>query len=109
MGGLRIPGRLPIPLFSKSVQRGYSMVIPAAMNIESAIPGLKQIEQRWRDDQIKELTCAVGASTATQLCISFPLSDEFKRGYELGLQTARGMIAGSVELMLKRANPENIL
>ena len=85
------------------------MVIPAAMNIEVAMTTLPKVEQRWRDDQIKELICGVGASDAQRLGVLFPLSEEFKRGYELGIQTARSMVAGSAELLLKGGNPENVL
>ena len=85
------------------------MNIPAASDIEGAVDGLGKVEQRWRDDQQKELTCAIGASTCKNLGIGFPLSDEFRSGYEIGIQTARRMVQGSAELLLHGANPENVL
>lgn len=85
------------------------MVIPAAMNVEIALDALPKVEQRWRDKQLEELSAGVGASSAQALGVTFPLSDEFKRGYELGVQTARNMVAGSAELLLKGGNPANVL
>lgn len=85
------------------------MVIPAAMNIEVALDTLPKIDQRWRDDQLKELSEGVGESSAIVLGVAFPLSDEFKRGYELGIQTARNMVAGSAEILLKGGDPVKVL
>ena len=77
------------------------MIVPAAMNIESAIDMLKQWPEKlmWvLPDQLKELHSAVGEK-----------SEDFQQGYQLGIQTARAIIAGSAEVLMHGANPENIL
>lgn len=55
--------------------------VPPAMLIEAARDMLPQVPSGQRDDQRKELYSAVGQTT-----------DEFIRGYELGLQTARTIV-----------------
>ena len=90
------------------------MMIPSAMNIESALPqlGIRGVGGRSeaiRDDQCKELISAVGADSAGNIGVTFPLTADFQIGYALGLETARAVIAGSMEVMLKKANPDNIL
>ena len=70
------------------------MVIPAAMQIEVAADSLKANSQRnlfALEDQRKELE-TFGESRAQTLGAS-GISDDFKIGYALGLQTARVMIA----------------
>ena len=83
------------------------MIIPAAMNIESAADSLKSVDQRWRDDQLKELR-SFGDARARALGAA-GITKDFAKGYELGLQTARQMLAGSTALMLKGVNPEDVL
>jgi len=77
------------------------MIVPAAMNIESAVDMLKRFpkERAWvLPDQLKELRSAVGEK-----------SQDFQDGYQLGIQTARAIIASSVAVMLKGVNPDDVL
>jgi hypothetical protein len=74
------------------------MIIPAAMFIESAVDDLKRVDSRWLADQLKELHEAVGDKP-----------QDFQDGYQLGVQTARGMVAQSGELLLKGADPQKVL
>jgi diaminopimelate decarboxylase len=74
------------------------MFIPNAMSIESAIETLKTRDPRWLADQQKELHEAVGDK-----------SDDFKAGYELGIETGRVMVATSGEVVTHGADPEKIL
>ena len=74
------------------------MVIPAAMQIESAIDTLKTVETDYLADQLKELHSAVGDK-----------SDDFQAGYQLGLETARVMIATNVQIIQKGVKPESVL
>lgn len=83
------------------------MLVPAAMHLEAAADMLKSVPQWVRDDQQKELSC-FGDARAQALGAS-GLSDDFRKGYELGIQTARAIIAGSAELLLHGANPNNVL
>jgi hypothetical protein len=83
------------------------MVIPAAMNIEMAADSLKTVTALVKLDQLSELK-SFGDTRAQDIGAS-GLSEDFKRGYELGLQVARVMIAGSVEVVLKGVNPEHVL
>lgn len=83
------------------------MQIPAAMFIESAADSLKTLTDFVRKDQQKELSSfgdvraqAIGASG---------LSDDFRKGYELGLQTARTVVAGSAALIIKGVDPKEVL
>lgn len=86
------------------------MLVPAVMNIESAADWLKQdwdIREWVKADQQKELG-AFGDARARELGAS-GLSDDFRKGYELGLQTARVIIAGSVAVVLKGVKPDDVL
>lgn len=60
------------------------MVIPAAMTIEMANDSLKQVEPLYLELQAKSLTEACG-----------PVSSDFIKGYELGLQTGRVILEGN--------------
>ena len=77
------------------------MIVPAAMNIESAVDMLPKVPEWVRFDQIKELNCAMGAAP--------PPSLDFQKGYELGIQTARAILMGSAALILKGVNPDDVL
>lgn len=68
------------------------------MFIESAQDMLKTLDKWTRDDQKKELKFAVAGA-----------SDDFAAGYELGLQTARAILAGSPALVLKGVKPSDVL
>ena len=85
------------------------MIVPAAMNIESAVDSFKTVPEWVAKDQLKELHSAIGADTAKRMGIQYPLTLEFAAGYQLGIQTARAIIAGSVEVLTKGADPQNIL
>lgn len=76
------------------------MQYPAAMFIESAIDMLKDgaVPEGGRAIQIKEYQCATGNQ-----------SPECAAAYELGLQTARVMLAGSPALFMKGINPKDVL
>lgn len=64
-----------------------NLTIPAAMFIESAADEVPKLEQWIRDDQQKELS-SFGDARAKQLGAT-GLSDDFRKGYELGLQVGR--------------------
>ena len=83
------------------------MVIPSAMNFEAAADSLRSVPQAARDDQQKELS-SFGDGRAKQLGAT-GLSDDFRKGVEFGLQTARVMVRCSTELILKGANPDKVL
>jgi hypothetical protein len=91
------------------------MISPAAMFIESAVDGLKNpVEQggmpKWlRDSQLQELSAAIGENTAEQMGVQFPISDDFKKGYELGLQAARVVLASSVQLSVGGIKAQDVL
>ena len=74
------------------------MVIPPAMMIESARDTLRAENQKYIADQAKELHVAVGDK-----------SQDFVDGYQLGIETARVMVAISAEVMTHQADPKNIL
>lgn len=76
------------------------MLAPNAEQIETAAEQIKQgqLSGFIRDSQRKELHSAVGA-----------VSDDFVRGYELGVQTARVVLQGSTALMLKGVDPKDVL
>jgi hypothetical protein len=76
------------------------MLEPAAMFIESAIDMLKDgsVPDVVRATQVKELQFATGNH-----------DPRFAQGYELGLQTARVILAGSVALALKGVKPGDVL
>lgn len=85
------------------------MVIPNAENVEAAVESLKELGDEWRLDQLKELRAGMGAQEAAELGVRRPPSKEFEAGYTLGLQTARQLVKGSVALLLKEVNPEDVL
>lgn len=79
-------------------QWGAVMIVPAAMFIEMAVDQLKSSAtfagQEWvREDQQKELFSAVPN-----------ISDDFKAGYELGLQTARVLLSGMPAAVLNKVS-----
>ena len=80
------------------------MIVPAAMHIYAGAELLRRSPELWRADQQKELAAAMPT-----LIHQYGIAESFSNGYELGLATARAIIAGSVEVMLHKANPDNIL
>ena len=85
------------------------MLIPAAMQIESAVDMLKKLPESVQTGQKRELYSAMGASTASQLGVSFPITPEFEAGYALGLETARVVLAGTGVLWIKGIDPAVVL
>lgn len=82
---------------------------PNAEDIERACDDLKSLSDFMKKSQMKELTSAMGASTLEKLGSTFPLTEDFRKGYELGLQTCRIVLRGSTALILKGVNPEDVL
>ena len=74
------------------------MLIPAAMFIESAIDTLKNVPAADLADQLHELHEAVGDKP-----------QDFQNGYQLGIQTARVLVAMSGELIMKGVDPQKVL
>lgn len=83
------------------------MQAPAAMFIESAADSLRTVPDSLREDQQKELS-SFGDGRAQQLGAT-GLSDDFRKGYELGIQTARACLAGDVVLIKAGINPSDLL
>jgi hypothetical protein len=72
---------------------------PAAMFIESAADSLKTADPMMLQAQTKELE-TFGYTSDWESLVD---------GYNLGLQTARMILAGSPQLILKGIKPESIL
>jgi hypothetical protein len=83
------------------------MQSPAAMFIESAADSLKTVSKWLRESQLKELQSF--GDTRAQALGATGVTPDFQKGYELGLQTARTIIAGSPAIMLKGIKPEDVL
>lgn len=83
------------------------MVIPAPMNVYAGAERLKAMDPKWREIQRKEFR-TIGEARAKQYGAS-GLTEDFIVGYELAMATARSMLAGSAELILKGADPEKVL
>jgi len=73
-------------------------MIPPAETIEQAVDRLKGIDPKHAADQLQELHEAVGAQSL-----------DFENGYALGIETARVILAGSVELLTHGADPQEVL
>jgi hypothetical protein len=69
------------------------MISPAVMFIEMAMDSLKHENPTWLERQQKELS-SFGESRAKQLGAT-GLSDDFRKGYELGLEVARVYLRGN--------------
>ena len=77
------------------------MLVPADSQIESAVDSLKQLTQDRPSlvaAQSQELHEALGAQ-----------SEDFIKGYNLGLQTARVILATSPELILHGVKADSLL
>lgn len=75
------------------------MIIPDSDNIRAAVDELKaEINGHWQEDQSKELHEAMGER-----------SDDFKAGYQLGLQTARVVNRNTAELIIKGVDLTKLL
>lgn len=83
------------------------MQSPAVMFIESAAETLKDVPDWLRKSQLKELE-SFGDERAQRLGAT-GVSADFQKGYELGLQTARTIIAGSPTVRLKGISPDDVL
>lgn len=82
------------------------MIIPAAMFIEMAVDQLKDPayvgkNAAWLADQLRELDCAYP--------MACDKADTFGAGYQLGLATARVILAGSVALARAGVKAEDVL
>lgn len=67
------------------------MVIPAASFIEMAQDSLKRVDEAHEARQIAELRCALGQQNS-----------DIEKGYLLGLQTARVILAGNPAAVLAK-------
>lgn len=92
------------------------MQAPNASQIEQAADSLAvkggdypNLSDFIRRSQVKELQSAMGAETIEKLGAAFPPSKEFIAGYELGLQTARFALVGSISLMIAKIKPTDVL
>ena len=83
------------------------MLSPAVMFIEMAAEGIKKVPEWIRESQQKELS-SFGDGRAQQIGAT-GLTDDFRKGYELGLQTARSVLAMSGTLITKGVNPSDAL
>lgn len=83
------------------------MISPSVMMIEAAVDSFKSLPQWLRESQQNELT-SFGDDRAKQLGAT-GLSDDFRKGYELGLNTARTVLATSVTLELKEVEASDVL
>lgn len=83
------------------------MLAPSAMFIESAADSLPSVPDFIRVSQLKELS-SFGAERAKRLGAS-GLSDDFVLGYQLGLATARAILATSGALAVKGVDPRQLL
>jgi hypothetical protein len=87
------------------------MQIPAAGMIESAVDQIKRkvIDDKHRGKQQAELTMAMGDDNLLALGAVVPITGEIRKGYELGLQTARVVLEGSPLLDLKDIKASDLL
>ena len=87
------------------------MLVPAVMFIEAAASDIlsahPSIPDWMKKDQMSELN-SFGETRAQSLGAS-GLSDDFKKGYELGIATARVVIAGNPKLMFAGIKPGEVL
>lgn len=74
------------------------MQVPSAEFIEAARDRVPKLSEFTYTDQVKELTEALGYVT-----------EDFKQGYTLGLETARVIIATSPAVITKGVNPDDVL
>lgn len=77
------------------------------MFIEAAIDQLPSLSEFVREDQLKELG-SLGDVRAQKAGAS-GVTRDFQAGYQLGLQTARVILQGSVTLQFKGINPSDVL
>lgn len=82
------------------------MISPAVMFIEMGADGLKSVPEWLAKSQLKELK-SFGDVRAIQIGAT-GLSEDFQKGYELGLATARAVISMS-PAAIKGGEPDNIL
>ena len=80
------------------------MQIPEAGIIEAAVDALKGVPQDKLDRQLKEMHNAIGDQGS-----DYNYARGFDNGYNLGLQTARLMLATNTLLQLKGIKAEDIL
>jgi len=97
------------------------MIAPNAEQIEAAAENLLRgttkepvsvypiLSDFIYDSQLKELESAMGAEILEKLGSSFPLTENFKLGYMLGIQTARMVLMTSMSLITAKIKPEDVL
>lgn len=78
------------------------------MNIESAIDQFLSVPALEKEDELKEFHVAVGEMAATKMGFTYPVSDEVKTAYLLGLQTARVVVRDSAILLMKGFTPTEL-
>ena len=83
------------------------MQSPAVMFIEAAVDSFKDVPQWLRESQQKELT-SFGDARAQRLGAT-GLSEDFRKGYELGLDTARAILAMNPTLSMKGIKAADLL
>lgn len=71
------------------------MQTPAVAFIEEAIERLKSVPESRRKSQIHELH-SLGEPALQSVGQTYPVTQDFEKGYELGLQTMREMILHSL-------------
>lgn len=80
---------------------------PSVAFIEVAADDIPNLDPFTRQSQISQL--AGFGNTRAQMLGASGLSTDFQRGYELGLQTAREVIAGSPVIQQAGLDPSTIL
>jgi hypothetical protein len=85
------------------------VLAPNAEQIEGAVDSLKSIDARIHDEQLRKLEEAMGQSTLEKLGSTYPLTADLKIGYQIGLQTARQVMAQSAVLAIEHVNPDDVL
>jgi len=82
------------------------MMIPAAMNIYSAMDALKKRDPKIVDDELKEL---VSSNAENSMDSQTGREATFRAGYLLGLETARCILMGMPAIYQAGLKPEDLL
>ena len=85
------------------------MQVPTADMVETAADNLEKLDQGHRDRQVKELCSGIGFAVASACHIGYPLTEDMKYGYLLGLQTARLVLQQDIELQMKGIDSTKLL
>jgi len=100
-------------------------IAPAAMFIESAADGLSKADPKMLAAELKEMASFGNARIQQALTDLWPLVGDgdssafsgldhdtavlFAKGYLLGLQVARAILAGSPQLAIAKIKPDSLL